>query len=46
MEKTIKHLEIKTSSKELSLKKLAHADLKIVELQSELQEMKENNVSC
>ena len=46
MEKTIKHLEIKTSSKELSLKKMTHADLKAVEFQSELQEVKENNVSC
>ena len=44
MEETIKHLETKISSKEQSLKKMKDTDLKIIKLQSELQEMQENNV--
>ena len=45
MEETIKHLETKISSKEPSLKKMKDADLKIIKLKSELQEMQDNNVS-
>ena len=45
MEETIERLQTKISSKELSVKKMTEKDLKIVKLQSELQEIKDYNVS-
>ena len=44
-EKAIKYLETKMSSKDPSLKKMRDTDSKIIELQTELEKLKEKTVS-